>query len=107
MLRSLPARGTCVFTAFADRSCMNTMSDRRPASSNQAASVQSSSAPPAGWYSDPEGDERLLRYWDGAAWAAHTALRGQVADGQGGVVGTAGVSRRARSARLALIGSLV
>jgi hypothetical protein len=27
---------------------------------------------PAGWYTDPQGQARL-RYWDGAAWTAHTA----------------------------------
>ena len=28
--------------------------------------------PPAGWYPDTAAPE-LLRYWDGAAWTAHTA----------------------------------
>ncbi|NMD55228.1 DUF2510 domain-containing protein [Tsukamurella conjunctivitidis] len=29
---------------------------------------------PANWYPDPDNGE-LLRYWDGAAWTAHTAPR--------------------------------
>lgn len=32
-------------------------------------------APPSGWYSDPE-DGHLLRYWDGATWTEHRAPRG-------------------------------
>lgn len=30
------------------------------------------SLPPAGWYADPR-DSRLVRYWDGQVWTAHTA----------------------------------
>lgn len=32
----------------------------------------SAPTPPPGWYTDPR-DARLLRYWDGTAWTAHTA----------------------------------
>lgn len=32
----------------------------------------SAPTPRPGWYADP-GDPRLLRYWDGTAWTAHTA----------------------------------
>ncbi|WP_210575291.1 phospholipid scramblase-related protein [Streptomyces sp. GESEQ-4] len=28
---------------------------------------------PAGWYADPHGAPRTLRYWDGAQWTEHTA----------------------------------
>lgn len=28
--------------------------------------------PPAGWYPDPYGVPRLLRWWDGATWTQHT-----------------------------------
>jgi hypothetical protein len=28
--------------------------------------------PPPGWYPDPYGVPRLLRYWDGSAWTEHT-----------------------------------
>lgn len=28
---------------------------------------------PAGWYPDPQGAPRLLRYWDGARWTEQTA----------------------------------
>jgi Protein of unknown function (DUF2510) len=37
-------------------------------------SVPSSSGelPPAGWYADPTGDDRL-RYWAGSFWTEHTA----------------------------------
>jgi heat shock protein HtpX len=31
--------------------------------------------PPAGWYADPAGVPRTLRYWDGQVWTAHTARR--------------------------------
>lgn len=30
------------------------------------------SAPPAGWYANPEGSGQL-RYWDGSGWTEHTA----------------------------------
>jgi hypothetical protein len=30
---------------------------------------------PAGWYADPAGTARLVRYWDGARWTDHTAAR--------------------------------
>ncbi|MET8783727.1 MULTISPECIES: phospholipid scramblase-related protein [unclassified Streptomyces] len=32
---------------------------------------------PAGWYPDPHGAPRTLRYWDGAQWTQHTQAEGQ------------------------------
>lgn len=31
--------------------------------------------PPAGWYADPAGAARTVRYWDGSVWTPHTARR--------------------------------
>lgn len=31
--------------------------------------------PPSGWYRDPAGAARTVRYWDGNAWTSHTARR--------------------------------
>src|SRR5579875_1034885 len=28
--------------------------------------------PPSGWYPDPYGKPRLLRWWDGSVWTQHT-----------------------------------
>lgn len=33
------------------------------------------SLPPAGWYADPAGTARTVRYWDGRTWTDHTARR--------------------------------
>ena len=33
------------------------------------------SATPAGWYGDPAGTSRTMRYWDGTSWTDHTARR--------------------------------
>ena len=45
----------------------------------RAASTASSGAghhaPPPGWYADPSGKARTVRYWDGATWTDHTARR--------------------------------
>ncbi|MGW5862833.1 phospholipid scramblase-related protein [Streptomyces sp. NPDC055239] len=37
---------------------------------------------PAGWYPDPQGALRLLRWWDGAQWTQHTSQDQQQAGGQ-------------------------
>ncbi|MFF1692407.1 phospholipid scramblase-related protein [Streptomyces sp. NPDC058257] len=37
---------------------------------------------PAGWYPDPQGALRLLRWWDGAQWTQHTNPDQQQAGGQ-------------------------
>ncbi|MDX3531248.1 phospholipid scramblase-related protein [Streptomyces sp. ID05-39B] len=37
---------------------------------------------PAGWYPDPHGADRTLRYWDGSQWTEHTHAEQQQAQGQ-------------------------
>ncbi|MFE6165420.1 phospholipid scramblase-related protein [Streptomyces sp. NPDC056486] len=37
---------------------------------------------PAGWYPDPQGALRLLRWWDGSQWTQHTSQDQQQAGGQ-------------------------
>ncbi|MEU0117176.1 phospholipid scramblase-related protein [Streptomyces bobili] len=37
---------------------------------------------PAGWYPDPHGAARTLRYWDGSQWTEHTHAEQQQAQGQ-------------------------
>ncbi|MEW2404667.1 phospholipid scramblase-related protein [Streptomyces griseoviridis] len=32
---------------------------------------------PAGWYADPHGAAKTLRYWDGSQWTEHTSPDGQ------------------------------
>jgi heat shock protein HtpX len=52
-----------------------------PAAANPAATTVGGPAPaataavPAGWYADPAGTARLVRYWDGRRWTDHTATR--------------------------------
>ncbi|MFE7649389.1 phospholipid scramblase-related protein [Streptomyces phaeoluteigriseus] len=38
---------------------------------------------PAGWYPDPHGADRTLRYWDGSQWTEHTHAEQQQAQAQG------------------------
>ena len=33
-------------------------------------------APPPGWYPDPDGGPRLVRWWSGSAWSDVTAPAG-------------------------------
>ncbi|MFH9859292.1 phospholipid scramblase-related protein [Streptomyces sp. NPDC017202] len=37
---------------------------------------------PSGWYPDPHGADRTLRYWDGSRWTEHTHAEQQPAQGQ-------------------------
>ncbi|MCF4135768.1 DUF2510 domain-containing protein [Streptomyces sp. Tue 6430] len=37
---------------------------------------------PSGWYPDPHGADRTLRYWDGSQWTEHTHAEQQPAQGQ-------------------------
>jgi hypothetical protein len=41
----------------------------------QQAAPPARQAPPAGWYADPQGDESLMRWFDGAQWTEHTQPR--------------------------------
>jgi uncharacterized protein YxjI len=44
--------------------------------------VTTHSNTPAGWYPDPHGADRTLRYWDGSQWTEHTHAEQQQAQGQ-------------------------
>lgn len=50
---------------------------RSPVCSGYCAPVTTQSNTPAGWYPDPHGAPRTLRYWDGAQWTQHTQGEGQ------------------------------
>jgi hypothetical protein len=41
-----------------------------------ASTAEMNDGPPAGWYPDPN-DAQRARYWNGSAWTAHTADRGE------------------------------
>jgi hypothetical protein len=42
---------------------------------HRAATSPVSTHKAMGWYPDPTGDPRLLRYWDGSAWTSHVTER--------------------------------
>lgn len=52
--------------------------------------------PPSGWYPDPYGTPRLLRWWDGASWTQHTHPD-PTASGAGPADGEAAAANSART----------
>jgi heat shock protein HtpX len=69
-----PATSAAAVTTIAPPTAASSMQldslGREPAA---AASIDGHA--PAGWYVDPSGMPRTLRYWDGSQWTKHTAYR--------------------------------
>ena len=68
-----PATSAAAVTTIAPPTAASSMQLESLGHEPAAASIDGEA--PAGWYVDPSGMPRTLRYWDGSQWTKHTAYR--------------------------------